>query len=70
MIRTSTCGGCVFVSQRLGTFDLMRRYEARVFKDVAAAVTSFGANAGTYLASNPLVPYNHYEQVWGKKATN
>ncbi len=56
----------VNVSQRVGTFDLMRKYEARVYANAAAAVTSHGANAGTYLASNSLTPYNHYEQVWGK----
>ena len=57
----------VNVSQRVGTSDLMRRYEARVFKDIPDAVASFGANAAAYLGTHSLTPYNHYEQVWGKK---
>ncbi|MGE3616955.1 MAG: carboxypeptidase-like regulatory domain-containing protein [Gemmatimonadales bacterium] len=55
----------VNVSQRLGSFDQFRGYEPRVYESVAAAVTSHGSNAGTFLATHSLTPYNHYDQVWG-----
>ncbi|MBM4188124.1 MAG: SusC/RagA family TonB-linked outer membrane protein [Gemmatimonadetes bacterium] len=60
----------VNVSQRLGTFDLLRRYEPRIYASVAEAAdpsTGHGASAGTFLQGRSLEAFNHYEQVWGKK---
>jgi TonB-linked SusC/RagA family outer membrane protein len=59
----------VNVSQRLGTFDLLRKYNPRIIGSVAEAsdpTTGYGASAAAYLATHPLTAFNHYDQVWGK----
>lgn len=59
----------VNVSQRLGTFDLLRKYNPRILKSAAEAADpgdGYGAAAGVYLQTHPLTAYNHYDQVWGK----
>ena len=56
----------VDVSQRVGTFDILRSYGERCFSSVADAVSAFGAPAASYLANHPLGCYQHYDQVWGK----
>lgn len=56
----------VNVSQRVGTFDLLRDYKAYCFKDVAEAVSAYGSKAQAYLTTHPLACYDHYDQIWGK----
>ena len=56
----------VDVSQRVGTFDLLRDYKPNCFSTVADAVKAYGAKAQAYLANNPLACYDHYDQIWGK----
>jgi TonB-linked SusC/RagA family outer membrane protein len=55
----------VDISQRLGTFNLLRKYEDRCFSSVADAVSAFGAIAQAYLTNHPLGCFNHYDQIWG-----
>ncbi|MFN0179494.1 MAG: SusC/RagA family TonB-linked outer membrane protein [Gemmatimonadales bacterium] len=59
----------VNMSQRLGTFDLLRDYKPRIYASVAEAAspaTGHGASAGTFLQGRSLEAFNHYDQVWGK----
>jgi TonB-linked SusC/RagA family outer membrane protein len=55
----------VNVSQRLGTFDLLRGYKPHCWASVADAVAAYGSLAQTYLSNRSLECFNHYEQVWG-----
>lgn len=48
----------VNVAQRFGTFDLLRKYEARCFS-LADAVAAFGPTANDYAANGALPCYNH-----------
>ena len=56
----------VDVSQRLGSFDLLRAYKPGCFASVADAVSAYGAKATAFLATHPLTCYDHYDQIWGK----
>jgi TonB-linked SusC/RagA family outer membrane protein len=55
----------VNLSQRLGTFDLLRQYNPNCFSTVAEAVAVYGAPAQAYLGTHSLGCFNHYDQVWG-----
>ena len=57
----------VNVSQRVGTFDLLRKYQPRCFASVADAVTAYGSRAQSYLATHALGCFDQYEQIWGER---
>ncbi|MEZ4457752.1 MAG: TonB-dependent receptor [Gemmatimonadales bacterium] len=52
------------LSQRFGTFDLLRKYEPRCYT-LDEAVTKFGQTANDYAVNGTLPCYNHYDQVFG-----
>ena len=54
----------VNVSQRFGTFDLVKGYDSKCWS-LAEAVTRFGASANEYAANGALPCYDHYDQVFG-----
>lgn len=55
----------VDISQRVGTSDLLRKYEPRCFASVADAVAAYGTRAQTYLQNHQLGCYDQYQQIWG-----
>ena len=54
----------VNISQRFGTFDLVKGYEARCWS-LADATARFGATANDYATKGQLPCYDHYDQVFG-----
>ena len=56
----------VDISQRVGTFDLLRKYNPRCFASVADAVAAYGSRAASYLTNHALGCYDQYDQIWGK----
>jgi TonB-linked SusC/RagA family outer membrane protein len=56
----------VNLSQRLGTFDLLRKYKPHCWASVADAVAAYGALAQSYLSTHSLGCYDQYEQIWGQ----
>jgi TonB-linked SusC/RagA family outer membrane protein len=55
----------VNVSQRIGTFDMARGYEARCWT-LDEATDAFGPSAAQYATNGVLPCYNHYDQVFGE----
>jgi TonB-dependent SusC/RagA subfamily outer membrane receptor len=54
----------VNVSQRFGTFDLLKGYEAKCW-ELDEAVARFGASANDYASNGQLPCYDHNDQVFG-----
>jgi TonB-linked SusC/RagA family outer membrane protein len=56
----------VDVSQRVGTFDMLRDYKPQCYSSVAEAVAVYGAKAQQYLTDHSLGCFDHWDQVWGQ----
>ena len=54
------------ISQRFGTFRLLRKLEGRRYT-LDEAVAQFGAAANKYFANNPNPYFDHYDQVYSQR---
>jgi TonB-dependent starch-binding outer membrane protein SusC len=55
----------VNLSQRVGTFSLLRSYKPHCWASIADAVAAYGTLAQAYLGQRGLDCFSHYDQVWG-----